>query len=44
MTAGGQVHLASIDHAALNELESELMRRLLKALDRDMVEPEPLVQ
>ena len=44
MTAGAQVHLDATDHAALSELESELVRRLLKALGRDLVEPEPLVQ
>jgi len=44
MTAGGQVHLVATDHAALAELESELVRRLQGALGHDPVEPEPLVQ
>ncbi len=43
MVAGGQVHLASTDHANLVKLEVELVRRLLEALGRELVEPEPLV-
>lgn len=43
MTAGGQAHLVSTDQAALAELESVLVRRLLQALGRDLVEPVPLV-
>ncbi len=44
MTAGGQIHLESTDRAAIDKLESELIRRLFAALDRTPVEPEPLVQ
>ena len=43
MTAGGQVHLESTDQAALVALEARLVRRLLKTLGRDLVEPELLV-
>jgi len=44
MTAGGQLPHISSDREALAELEDELIRRLLIALDRDLVEPELLVQ
>lgn len=44
MTAGGQVHLVATDQKTLTELESELVRRLLKGLGRELAEPELLVQ